>query len=76
MVIPTYARRIGITVRLMYVSAAVVFASLGLSLLFSSHASALLPISSLPIVCQPVADVANATLDNVVEPTVGIVTGI
>ena len=76
MVIPTYARRIGITVRLMYVSATVVFASLGLSLLLSNHASALLPISSLPIVGQPVADVANATLDNVVEPTVGIVTGI
>ena len=76
MVIPTYARQTGITVRFMYVGATVLALSLGLSLLSSNRASALLPISSLPIVGQPVADVANTALDNVVEPAVGTVTGI
>lgn len=60
----------------MYVGATVLALSLGLSLLSSNQASALLPISSLPIVGQPVADVANTALDNVVEPAVGTVTGI
>lgn len=71
-----YARQTGITVRFMYVGATVFALSLGLSLLSSNQAAALLPISSLPIVGQPVADVANTALDNVVEPAVGTVTGI
>ena len=71
-----YARQTGITVRFMYVGAAVLGVSLGLSLLLSNQVSALLPISSLPIVGQPVADVANTALDDVVEPVVGTVTGI
>lgn len=75
MVIPTDAKRTGITVRLVYVAAAVLFVSFGLSLFASPRASALLPISSLPIVGQPVADVANTALGGVVQPTVDTVAG-
>lgn len=73
MVIPTHARQTGITVRHMCVSISVLVASFGVPIAFSCQASALLPVSDVPIVGQPVADTANTVTGDVVEPVVATV---
>lgn len=74
MVLPTNARQTGKTVRWVYVFAVVIFASIALSLLLHQKAAALLPLSNLPIVGQPLANTVNALTDRVITPTTSAVT--
>jgi len=76
MVIPLNARQIGITVRYMYACALALFVAFGISLAYSSTTSALLPVSDIPIVGQPVADTVNTVTGDVVEPVVDTVTDV
>ena len=75
MVIPKFARQNGITVHL-YVLSSVAIASLALPLTISHTTHALLPISQVPVVGQPVADLVNGAKDGIVKPTVQSVTNL
>ncbi len=75
MVIPTYARRIGITVRFMYVSM-LMTAICALTLLHSTPIAALPIVNKLPIVGKPVEKIVNTVTDDVVEPVAGTVTDV
>ena len=75
MVIPKFARRNGIAVQL-YVLSAAAIASLTFALATSYNAHALPPVSKIPIVGQPVANVVSGVTDGVVKPATESVTSI